>query len=61
MNDNIYDFYGKQPHCVAEVMCINCKNRWIGVFPQIVLLKEIFCDYCEKTGYIIKTGQELEE
>lgn len=59
--NNIYDFYENQPHIVSEVICLKCLNRWICVYPEKVLLKELFCDYCEQTGFIIGTGQILEE
>ena len=48
------------PHEVCELMCLKCLNRWIGVYPQKVLLKDIECK-CGEIGYVIKTGQTLEE
>ena len=46
-------------HEVAELMCLKCLSRWIGVYPQKVLLKDIECK-CGAIGYVIKTGQTLE-
>ena len=48
------------PHEVAELMCIKCGKRWIGVYPEKCLLKDIEC-MCGEVGYVIKTGQTLEE
>lgn len=29
------------PHKVSEVMCVNCKHRWIAVRPADTLLKTL--------------------
>ena len=50
----------KVPHEVSELICLKCLNRWIGVYPESVLLKEIECK-CGAIGYVIKTGQTLPE
>lgn len=55
------DFYKNQAHEVCELMCVHCYDRWIGVFPQKSLLKDMVCEKCGKTGTIIKTGQTVEE
>ncbi len=47
-----------QPHEVAELICLNCHKRWIGVYPQKTLLKDLECK-CGETGLVIKTGQTL--
>lgn len=47
------------PHEVSEVICLSCLNRWIAVYPENVLLKDIECE-CGATGYVIKTGQTLD-
>jgi len=49
------------PHTVSELICINCKKRWIAARPEIVLLKEIQCPKCKKQGYTIDTGQVINE
>ncbi len=45
-------------HEVAEVICLKCLNRWIAVYPQDTLLKDIECK-CGFIGAVIKTGQTL--
>lgn len=44
---------------IAELICLKCKKRWIGVFPTTLLLKDIECT-CGEKGYVIKTGQSLD-
>lgn len=50
-----------EPHEVAELICISCGFRYIGVYPQKTYLKNLECSQCHKTGSIIKTGQTLED
>lgn len=45
-------------HEVTELICLKCLQRWIGVYPQKTLLKDLECA-CGEVGYIIKTGQTL--
>lgn len=45
-------------HEVAELICLKCLNRWIGVYPSELPLKDIECK-CGEVGYVIKTGQTL--
>lgn len=47
-------------HEVSELICLNCHRRWIGVYPESTLLKELQCK-CGCTGLVIKTGQTLPE
>ena len=47
------------PHEVAELICLKCNTRWIGVYPQNTLLKDIECK-CGEKGFVIKTGQTLD-
>lgn len=49
-----------EPHEVAELICLKCLNRTIHVYPEKVLLKHLECK-CGETGFLIKTGQTLEE
>ena len=56
----ILDIDGNIPHKVSEVICINCKNRFIDTRPAQVLLKDLTCPYCRQVGYIIETGEEIE-
>ena len=48
------------PHEVAELVCLKCLHRWIGVYPETTLLKDIECK-CGATGAVIKTGQTIRE
>ena len=43
---------------VAELVCLKCLNRWIGVYPTELPLKDIECK-CGEVGYAVKTGQTL--
>ena len=48
------------PHTVSEVICINCKYRWIAVRPTDTLLKDLECPKCRQQGYVIETGEQIE-
>ena len=50
----------KQEYEVAELICLGCLKRWIGVYPTKSLLKDGECE-CGAVGLIIKTGQTIEE
>ena len=62
----IYEVYDSKhddentPHEVSELICVFCKRRWIGVYPQSLMLADMECK-CGEIGYIIKTGQTLPE
>lgn len=58
MEININD---NKPHKVSEVICINCQYRWIAVRPTATLLKELECPNCNNQGYVIETGEIMEE
>lgn len=47
------------PHKVSEVICIDCKYRWIAVRPVTTLLKDLECPQCGQQGYVIETGEEI--
>ena len=49
------------PHATAELICIHCKKRWIGVWPESVWLKDLTCPHCSVKGGVITTGQFLPE
>jgi hypothetical protein len=49
------------PHRVSEVICINCKYRWIAVRPSSTWLKDLQCPECDQQGYVIETGQIIDE
>lgn len=48
------------PHNIAEVICLECYYRWIAVYPQNTLLKQLECPKCGAIGFTIKTGQEID-
>ena len=52
------EFEVRYPHEVSELICLKCLDRWIGVTPVGVLLKDMTC-VCGEKGYIIKTGQTI--
>ena len=47
-----------QPYEVAELICLGCHQRWIGVYPVSTTLKELECK-CGTVGLVIKTGQTI--
>ncbi len=49
------------PHKVSEVICINCKYRWLAVRPTDTLLKDLECPQCGIQGYVIETGEVINE
>lgn len=55
----IVNIEANEPHEVAELFCLNCHRRWIGVYPVKLQLKDIQCK-CGATGLVIKTGQTLD-
>ena len=59
--NNVINFEDHLPHEVAEVICINCKKRWIAVFPSDMWLKDLQCPGCKQQGYVIMTGQAIDE
>ena len=48
------------PHKVSETICVDCGYRCIDVRPVLVLLKNLECGGCGKTGFIIETGEVLD-
>ncbi len=56
----VVDIEENMPHEVAELICLNCHRRWIGVWPQKTLLKDLQCK-CGCIGLVIKTGQTFEQ
>ena len=55
----IKDINDNQPHKVSEVICINCKHRWLAVRLTITLLKNLECHRCGKKGFVIETGEVI--
>ena len=61
MSDNkIINFEQNLPHRTAEIICLRCLHRYQCVWPEEVLLKNLGCEKCGP-GYIILTGQSMEE
>ena len=57
----VVDIEENEPHCVCEVVDLKCQHRWIAVFPEKTLLKQLECPKCGSVGFVIKTGQDLED
>lgn len=49
------------PHKVSEVICIDCKYRWIAARPTNTLLKDLECPRCGLQGYVIETGEIIKK
>lgn len=60
MPGNISYIEENMPHKVSEVVCLMCLSRFICARPCNVLLKELQCDACGETGYIVETGESME-
>lgn len=58
---NVVDISANEPHLVSEVIDLKCHHRWIAVYPERTLLKQLECPNCGAIGFVIKTGQELED
>ena len=61
MNAEIINIEDNIPHKVSEVICINCKHRWIAVRPEKTLLQDLECPNCGKQGYVIETGEVIND
>ena len=59
--NKVVDIEANEPHCACEVVDLQCKHRWIAVFPEKTLLKQLECPKCGAVGFVIKTGQDLED
>lgn len=49
-----------EPHITKEVICLNCKHRYIAVYPADIWMVKLECPKCKKRGFIIGTGQDLD-
>ena len=58
MEDKVIHFEDYMPHEVSEVICLKCLHRWIAVYPETTLLKQLECK-CGEIGYVIKTCQMI--
>ena len=61
MKEILFDKEYNTPHIVHEAMCLKCLHRWIECRPEGTWLKDLECPHCERKGFIIATGQEMEE
>ena len=59
--NKVVEIEANEPHCVCEVVDLKCKHRWIAVFPEKTLLKQLECPKCGAVGFVVKTGQDLED
>lgn len=57
----LIDLDEKRPHKVSEVICLKCLQRWIDVRPVGTALKSLECPCCHAVGYVIETGEELDD
>jgi Zn finger protein HypA/HybF involved in hydrogenase expression len=48
------------PHRMSELICVNCKYRYIAIRPTHTRLKELICPKCGLTEQIIETGEVIE-
>lgn len=55
------DINENKPHKVFEAICVDCKRRWIAVCMVGTSLNKLQCPYCKKIGFVINTGEELDE
>jgi len=46
-------------YTVAELICLMCLKRFVNVRPDGLLLKDMECPGCHKTGFLIETGEYL--
>lgn len=59
LKDNVVEMSDHLPHEVRETMCWQCGHRWVAVYPEKTLLKELECPGCHAQGYAFATGQTL--
>lgn len=55
------DIDSNLPHRVSEVICVHCGFRWISVRPVTAPLKALECSYCKNQGYVIETGEIIND
>lgn len=57
----IVDINENEPHKVSEVICVHCGWRWLAVRDCKTKLVDLECGYCTNQGYVIETGEILDE
>jgi len=58
---NVISIESNLSHKMSEVICVKCGHRYICVRPEVTLLKNLECGDCGKIGFIIETGEEINE
>lgn len=48
-------------HIISELICINCKYRFLDLRPCLTWLKDLECPNCKETGYLIETGEVISD
>jgi hypothetical protein len=61
MNSKVIQLIDHIPHVVSEVICVKCGHRQISVRPEGTLLKDLECGGCHKQGFVIETGQVIDD
>ena len=61
MTEKVVSIDDYRPHITREVICIRCLARWVAVYPEDVLMKDLECPSCKRYGGVIATGQEFKE
>lgn len=57
----VIDINELSPHKVSEVICLKCLKRWLAVRPEPTKLKDLECPQCKEKGFVIETGETLEQ
>lgn len=52
----LYRLSAYLPHKNMELICLNCKERFVGQVLNHIWLKQIICPVCKVQGYVIATG-----
>lgn len=61
MEDKVINIENKIPHIVRECICLNCKYRYIASHPLETWLRVLECPSCHMTGFVIDTGEIIED
>lgn len=48
-------------HIISELICINCKERFLDIRPLKIWLKDLECPKCHEIGYLIETGEVVSQ
>ncbi len=57
----VIDIAENTPHKVSVVICLGCLKRFVSVRPVKTLLKDLECPQCHKRGFVIETGETIDE